>query len=131
MEELQIAPMAEMQEAESWRRAHEAMKEESQRQSLELTHIKAAHQIALRNIQMTQAQLHELMSIPMLLPSTKSQDQEIATKTKDIENLLKQVQDLKNQVVGIKTVQSKGQSSRRPEQELQQKSICQLPCQRH
>ena len=84
----------EDKETESWKRAHKTLKEESQRQSLELNHIKAAHQTALKNIQMTQAQLQELVSIPMLPPSSKSQDQEIATLKRDKENLLKQVHDL-------------------------------------
>ena len=94
LEELHIARMAELQEVESWKKAHEAAQRENQQQTLELTHLKAAHQIALKNVQMTQAQLQELMALPMLQTSTKSQDEEIARLRKDKDELLKMVQDL-------------------------------------
>lgn len=115
LEELHIARMAEMQEVESWKKAHEAAQKKNQRQTLELMHLKAAHQIALKNVQMTQAQLQELMALPMLQTSNKSQDEEIAALRKDKEELLRMVQDLQRQVAGLRVEQSESQSSPRAE----------------
>ena len=90
-EELQIACLAKAQEADSRRKAYDVLKEERQMESIELANLTVAHQIALRNVQMTQNQLQELMSLPMMPPSNKAQTQEIATLQKDKDELTKQV----------------------------------------
>ena len=92
--------MAEVQEVDSWKKAYNALKEERQTESMELENIKATHQIGLWNIQMTQTQLQELMSQPILPPSNKAQAQEIITLQKEKDDLYKHVQELKRKLVG-------------------------------
>ena len=87
LEEIQIARLAELQEVESWKKACEAAQREKQQQALELAHLRTVHQIALKNVQMTQAQLQELMALPMLQPPTANNDAELATLRKDKEEL--------------------------------------------
>ena len=100
MEELQVARLAEAEEAANWKRAFDALRDERQRESQELTHLRAAHQIALKTIQTTQSQLQELMSLPMMPPPNAAHTEEIASLKKDKEELSKQVQELIKQLTG-------------------------------